>query len=77
LFLLINVHTLSSTKLETRAKQLLLGSKGVGGRGRGRGEGRRWKEGGEMTQTLYAHCMNQRKKLKKQKNKISLVTCPQ
>jgi hypothetical protein len=32
LVLLINVYILSSTKLEIRAKQLLLGSKGVGGR---------------------------------------------
>jgi hypothetical protein len=31
LVLLINVYTLCSTKLEIRAKQFLLGSKGVGG----------------------------------------------
>jgi hypothetical protein len=37
--LLIIVYTLSSTKLEIRAKQYQLGSKGVGARGRGRGEG--------------------------------------
>jgi hypothetical protein len=38
LVLLINVYTLSSTKLEIRAKQFLLGSEGVRGRERGRGE---------------------------------------
>jgi hypothetical protein len=38
------ISTLSSTKLEIRAKQFLPGSKGMGG---------------EMTQTLYAH-MNKR-----------------
>jgi hypothetical protein len=46
----------SSTKLETRAKQYLLGSEGVGARGRGWGK----REGaggnrGVMTQSLYAH----------------------
>jgi hypothetical protein len=51
----IIVYTLSSTKLEIRAKQFLLGSEGVGGRGKGWGEGR------EMTQTLCAH-MNERLK---------------
>jgi hypothetical protein len=35
LVLLINVYTLSSTKLEIRAKQYLLGSDRVGVRGRG------------------------------------------
>jgi hypothetical protein len=30
LVLLINIHTLSSIKLEIRAKQFLLGSEGVG-----------------------------------------------
>jgi hypothetical protein len=55
LVLLINVYTLSSKKLQIRAKQFLPGSKGVGGRGKGRGE----RERGEMTQTLYAH-MNKR-----------------
>jgi hypothetical protein len=49
LVLLINVYTLSSTKLEIRAKQFLLGSKGVGG-----------EVGREMTQILYAH-MNKKK----------------
>jgi hypothetical protein len=40
LVLLINVYTLSSTKLEIRAKQFLLGSKGMGREGgdRERGE---------------------------------------
>jgi hypothetical protein len=40
LVLLINIYTLSSTKLEIRAKQFLPGSKGVGGEGGGRGKGR-------------------------------------
>jgi hypothetical protein len=56
LVLLIIVYTLSSTKLEIRAKQFLPGSKGVAGereglRGKGRGRG----TGGEMNQTLYAY----------------------
>jgi hypothetical protein len=38
LILLITVYTLSSTKLEIRAKQFLPGSKGV------RGRGRRWRK---------------------------------
>jgi hypothetical protein len=37
LVLLINVYTLSSTKLELRAKQFLLRSEGVRGRRRGWG----------------------------------------
>jgi hypothetical protein len=41
LILLINVHTLSSTKLEIRAKQFLLQSEGVGGHEVGSGEKRR------------------------------------
>jgi hypothetical protein len=45
LVLLINVYTLSSTKLEIRARQFLPGSDGVGGRrrewgGKGRDGGR-------------------------------------
>jgi hypothetical protein len=44
LVLFINVYTLSSTKLEIRAKQFLPGSEGVGRRGR-REEGR-WQEAG-------------------------------
>jgi hypothetical protein len=52
---LINVYTLSSTKLEIREKQFLPESKGVWGR-----EGVGWKgggggKGGVMTQSLYAH----------------------
>jgi hypothetical protein len=60
LVLPIIAYTLSSTKLEIRAKYFLPGSEGVGGRGR-----RWWKregeggKGGEMTQTLYAQ-MNKR-----------------
>jgi hypothetical protein len=46
LLLLINVYTLSSTKLEIRAKQYLLGSEGVGVRGRGGEKWRGWGEGG-------------------------------
>jgi hypothetical protein len=38
---LIIVYTLSSTKLEIRAKQFLPASKGVRGRGRGWGKGGR------------------------------------
>jgi hypothetical protein len=34
------MYTLSSTKLKIRAKQFLLGSEGVGGRGRDWGKGR-------------------------------------
>jgi hypothetical protein len=40
---LIIVYVLSSTKLEIRAKQVLPGSKGVGGKG------------GGVSQTMYAH----------------------
>jgi hypothetical protein len=62
LVLPIIAYTLSSTKLEIRAKQFLPGIEGVRGRGRGqegKGDGRgKWRE---MTQTLYAH-MNKRKK---------------
>jgi hypothetical protein len=49
LVLLINVYTLSSTKLEIRAKQYLLGSKRVGVNGGSGGKGE------IMTQSLYAH----------------------
>jgi hypothetical protein len=52
---LIIVYTLSSIKLEIRAKHFLPGRKGWEGRGRGWGE--REGAGGrgeEMTQTLYA-----------------------
>jgi hypothetical protein len=38
LILLINVYTLSSTKLEIRAKQFLLGSEGMGERERAWGK---------------------------------------
>jgi hypothetical protein len=40
-------YVFSSTKLEIRAEQVLPGSKGGGGKRMG--------EGGEMTQTMYAH----------------------
>jgi hypothetical protein len=46
LVLPINVYTLSSTKLEIRAKQYLLGSEGLGARGRGWGERREQGEWG-------------------------------
>jgi hypothetical protein len=46
LVLLIIAYTLSSTKLEIRAKQFLPGSEGVGARGRSRGKGRGWRERG-------------------------------
>jgi hypothetical protein len=60
LVLLIIVYTLSSTKLEIRAKQFLPGSLGAGGESQGRGgKGGGRGKGGEMTQTLYAH-MNKR-----------------
>jgi hypothetical protein len=43
-------YVFSSTKLEIRAEQVLPGSEGGGGRKRvGQGQG------GEMTQTVYAH----------------------
>jgi hypothetical protein len=42
LVFLTKIYTLSSTKLEIRAKQFLLGSKGVGGKGGGGGKGRGW-----------------------------------
>jgi hypothetical protein len=60
LFLLIIVYTLSSTKLEIRAKQFLPRSEGVGQRGRGWGK-KGWVggNGGEMTQRVYAP-MNKR-----------------
>jgi hypothetical protein len=53
-------YTLSTTKLEIRAKLFLLGIEGVGGRGRGRSgwQGRGWGQGEEMTQALYAHMNN-------------------
>jgi hypothetical protein len=43
-------YVFSSTKLEIRAEQVLPGREG-GGRKRVRGAG----QGGEMTQTMYAH----------------------
>jgi hypothetical protein len=54
LVLLIIVYTLSSTKLEIRAKQFLPGSQGIVGENE-RIEGKGGGKGGEMTQTLYAH----------------------
>jgi hypothetical protein len=62
LVLPIIAYTLSSTKLEIRAKYFLFGSEGIRGQ---RKEVGGW--GGkerEMTQTLYAH-MNKRNKKKK------------
>jgi hypothetical protein len=53
LVLLINVYTLSSTKLEIRQNSFCLEARELGGDGSGRGKG------GVMTQTLYAH-MNKR-----------------
>jgi hypothetical protein len=47
---LIIAYTFSSTKLEIRAEQVLLGSAGSC-RGKGGGQG----QGGEMTQTMYKH----------------------
>jgi hypothetical protein len=56
LFFSIIAYTVSSTKLEIRAKYFLPGIKGVGGRGRERGGENGGGGGlGEMTQTLYAH----------------------
>jgi hypothetical protein len=54
LVLVINVYTLSSTKLEIRAKQFLPGREGV------RGRGRRWgvREGaGVKGEKQPKHCM--------------------
>jgi hypothetical protein len=59
---LLIVYTLSSTKLEIRAKQFLPRSEGV--EGQTEGEEGNGGEGGEMTQSLYAH-MNKRYILKK------------
>jgi hypothetical protein len=42
LFLPIIAYTLSTTKLEIRAKQFLLGIEGVGRRRRGRVGGKEW-----------------------------------
>jgi hypothetical protein len=57
LFLPIIAYTLSSTKLEIRAKQFLPGFEGFGGEREGAEwvvrEG--WGQRGEMTQALYAH----------------------
>jgi hypothetical protein len=50
LFLPIIAYTLSTSKLEIRAKYFLPGIEGVGRRGRGWGF--KGGEGGEMTQTL-------------------------
>jgi hypothetical protein len=54
--ILINIYTVSSTKLEIRAEQFLLGGAQVEREReraeRGGGGGRRW---GEMTQTVYVH----------------------
>jgi hypothetical protein len=63
LVLPIIAYTVSSTKLEIRAKQFLPGSEGLRGRGRGWRKGRGRVKGEEITQTLYAH-MNKRNKNK-------------
>jgi hypothetical protein len=59
LFLPIIASTLSSTKLEIRAKLFLQGIQGVRGKregaGGGGGKGMHGGNGGEITQTLYAH----------------------
>jgi hypothetical protein len=54
LVLLIIVYTLSSKKLEIRAKQFLPRSQGLVGENE-RIEGKGGGKGGDMTQTLYAH----------------------
>jgi hypothetical protein len=60
LVLLINVYTLSSIKLEIKAKQFLPGSEGVGGEREGAwGKGGVEGKGGVMTQTWYSR-MNKR-----------------
>jgi hypothetical protein len=62
LFLPIIAYTLSTTKLEIRAKQFLLGRERVGReRERVRRKGGGWGKQRETTQTLYAH-MNKRNK---------------
>jgi hypothetical protein len=43
-------YVFSSTKLELRSEQVLPGSEGWSGEGSGS-----WGQGGEMTQTMYAH----------------------
>jgi hypothetical protein len=64
-----SLHSLSSTKLEIRAKQYLLGSEreGVGRKGGGRGKGV------VMTQSLYAH-MNKRNLKKHRCASVFIVT---
>jgi hypothetical protein len=57
LFLPVIGYTLSTTKLEIRTEQSLPGSEGIGGEEGGR------RQGGEMTQTLYAHMSTQKNKL--------------
>jgi hypothetical protein len=47
------LYVFSSTKLEKRAEQALLGSEGMGVRERGQGVG--GGQGEEMAQTMYAH----------------------
>jgi hypothetical protein len=54
LVLPIIAYSLSSAKLDIRAKQFLPGRKGVGGRG-GVGLLRGGGKGGEMSQTLYVN----------------------
>jgi hypothetical protein len=64
LVLPIIAYTLSSTKLDIRAKQFLLRSEGVEGERKAGGERRGRRKGGEMTQTWCAH-MNKRNKILK------------
>jgi hypothetical protein len=57
-------YVFSSTKLEIRAEQDLPGSEGGGGE-----KGRGGAQGGEMTQTMYAHVNNEFKKKEKRRMK--------
>jgi hypothetical protein len=66
LVLPIIAYTLSSTKIEIRARKFLPGSKGVERERKGVGG-----KGEEMIQTLYAH-INKRKKKKLYKKRLPL-----
>jgi hypothetical protein len=67
LFLPIIAYTLSSTKLEIRAKKFLPGIEGGGAGRRGWSGWRGWGRG-EMTQALYAHMNNKKIKIIKKKS---------